>query len=290
MKNWTADSTLSSPNITTTSPYTQNITNSSSQVIIDIKPLLSTNKIYEVYVGYVVALMRDSKSKNAFFMTFQLPNQKSSDNLFMQRNVACSLFYYNQYYNYNLLFYGGVVRGGNDTLFVTVLSYLIDINGNFPEKVNLNVWIGISFSSTSHAGRDMIVFISDNYTTLDLYSLYYSAPYLDTSPNIKGTYDVVDIGDSNSYFQGNISYFYWSGASRPYNTGDVNGDELIMKKMSASISYSIGYNPSVTGAYSPLVVANKHNNTNSFSFNVAVWEGWLVLRLVGVVIGLVVLV
>ena len=157
-------------------------------------------------------------------MTFQLASQTASDNLFMQRNVACSLFYYNQYYNYNLMFYGGVVRDSNDTLFVTVLSYLVDANGSFPANVNLNVWIGITFSAYGHVGKDMIAFISDNYTTLDLHSIYYSAPFLDTSSNVKGTSDVISIGDSSIYTNGNASHFYWSSASRKYDTGDVNGD------------------------------------------------------------------
>ena len=169
-------------------------------------------------------MLLDDRSKNAFIMTFQLASQTASDNLFMQRNVACSLFYYNQYYNYNLMFYGGVVRDSNDTLFVTVLSYLVDANGSFPANVNLNVWIGITFSAYGHVGKDMIAFISDNYTTLDLHSIYYSAPFLDTSSNVKGTSDVISIGDSSIYTNGNASHFYWSSASRKYDTGDVNGD------------------------------------------------------------------
>ncbi len=43
-------------------------------------------------------------------MTFQIYGQKASDNLLMQRNVGCALFYYKQYKNYNLLFYGGAIR------------------------------------------------------------------------------------------------------------------------------------------------------------------------------------
>jgi hypothetical protein len=91
-------------------------------------------------------------------MTFQVEGQIASDNLLMQRNVVCSLFYYKQYYNYNLLFYGGTVRGGNDTLFLHALSYLKNIDGSFPfdslgvSTLDLNVWIGITFSPYGHAG------------------------------------------------------------------------------------------------------------------------------------------
>lgn len=263
-----------------------------TQILIDIKNLTDTNKIYETYVGYVPDLLTDSRSKNAFFMTFQLTNQTSSDNLFMQRNVACCLFYYKQYQNYNLIFYGGVVRGGNDTLFVHVLSYLYDSNASsIPSNVtslNLNVWIGISYSAYGHPGRDAMVFISDNYTTWDMYSLYYAAPYLDTSLNILGTSDVIDTGDSNSHSSVNTSFFYWTGGSRKYVTGDTYGDEILMKKMNATMSYSIGYNPS-TGPYSPLVAANKHNFTSSFYFNVAVWESHILLKLLTLVMSYVVL-
>lgn len=168
-------------------------------------------------------MLADPRTKNSFFMTYQFTNQSASDNLLMQRNVACFLFYYQQYYNYNLLFYGGAVRGGNDTLFIHVLSYLVDSNGA-PANVSLNVWIGITYSLSGHPGRDMMVFISDNYTTFDMFSHYYSAPYLDTSPNVKGTVDVIDIGDSNIYGKGASTYFYWSGGSRKYETGDSLGD------------------------------------------------------------------
>lgn len=43
-----------------------------------------------------------------------------------------------------------------------------------------------------------------------------------------------------------------------------------MKKMNATLGYAIGYNPS-TGPYSPLLVENKHNYSNTVYFNVAVW-------------------
>jgi hypothetical protein len=91
-------------------------------------------------------------------------------------------------------------------MFITVLSYLVDSNNNFPlntttniSTVNLNVWIGISFSQLGHPAKDAIVFISENSTTADMFSIYYAAPYYDVSPNIMGTMDVIDTGDSNTY-------------------------------------------------------------------------------------------
>jgi hypothetical protein len=103
-----------------------------------------------------------------------------------------------------------------------------------------------------------------------MYSIYYTAPFYDTSPNIKGTVDVIDIGDSNNYNQDKNVHYYWTGASRKYITDDKYGDDAIIKKMNTSISYAIGYNPS-TGPYSPAVAANKHDYYNSFYFNVELW-------------------
>lgn len=70
-------------------------------------------------------------------------------------------------------------------MFFHVLSYLEDTTGAFPTIVNLNAWIGISLSR-SHAGRDMMAFITANSTIMDMYSLYYHSPYLDKSPNVEG--------------------------------------------------------------------------------------------------------
>lgn len=278
MNQFSSDATLLSQNKTSSTTYASaNSKISTTQVQIDIKPLIQTNTIYELYLGYQVNLRSSSKTKNGFFMTFQVQGQNSSDNLLMQRNVVCSLFYYKQYKNYNLLFYGGTIRDKNETMFLSVLSYLRDNSGNLPldsttkiSTINLNVWIGITFSAYGHSGRDAIVFISDNSTTVDMYSIYYAAPYFDVSPNIKGTVDVIDTGDSNTYNQDKNVHYYWSGASRKYETGDDFGDEAIIKKMNSTLSYSIAYNPS-TGPYSPALAANKHNYFNTFPFNVELW-------------------
>ena len=183
MQSWAADATLLG-NKTSAQDYTAATysTITTTQVLINLQSLLITSYIYEIYVGYVANLLADSRTKNAFFMTYQFANQETSDNLFMQRNVFCNLFYKNQYLNYNFLFYGGVVRGGNDTLFLHALTYLIDSSETvYPTNESLNVWIGISFGTFAHASRDMIAFVSDTFQTLDLFSLYYAAPYLDTS-------------------------------------------------------------------------------------------------------------
>jgi hypothetical protein len=162
-------------------------------------------------------------------------------------------------------------------MFLHALSYLTDYSGNLPldsstkiSTINLNVWIGLTFSAYGHPGRDAIVFISDNSSTMDMYSIYYAAPYYDVSPNIQGTFDVIDMGDSNIFNQGKNVHYYWTGASRKYVTGDDFGDETIIKKMNSTISYSIAYNPS-TGPYSPALAANKHNFYNKFPFNVELW-------------------
>jgi hypothetical protein len=134
----------------------------------------------------------------------------------------------------------------------------------------------------------MIAFISDNSSTLDLYSIYYAAPYYDVSPNIKGTLDVVDIGDSNIYNQDKNVHYYWTGASRKYITDDIYGDDPIIKKMNTSLSYAIGYNPS-TGPYSPTVAANKHDYYNSFYFNIELWESALLCSFLSFLISCLIL-
>lgn len=160
----------------------------------------------------------------------------------MQRHVKCFQYYYLKYINVNLLFYGGTVRGGNNTMFFSVLSYLQDETGNFA-SIDLNAWIGISLAQ-SHAGRDMMAFLTKGTTVLDMYSLYYSAPYLDDSSNVLGSNDVMLYADSLSYLSNNIQFFYWGTAVRKYDTGDIMGDEIIMKKMNSSFCFAVAYSSS----------------------------------------------
>ena len=94
-----------------------------SQVAITFTSYVSVNKIYEVYAGYQVNLGNDPSAKNAFFNTFKIANQTSSDDLMAQRHPACFEFFYKNYINYNIVFYGGTIRGGNETMYFHVLSY-----------------------------------------------------------------------------------------------------------------------------------------------------------------------
>jgi hypothetical protein len=178
--------------------------------VTDISTAANKPKIYEVYAGYTDALQTQTRTKNAFFHTFRIASQTDSDDLFMQRNPVCFLYFYQNYYNYNLVFYGGVVRSNNETMFFHVLSYLQAVNGSFPTTTNLNAWIGLSLSS-SHASRDMFAFITANSTIMDLFSLFYHSPYLDMSPNVDGTFDLQAVGDSTTYTKGATTYYYWGG-------------------------------------------------------------------------------
>lgn len=135
-----------------------------------LNSLLKPNSIYELNVGYMVDLSNDPMMKQVYFHTYKSANQTASDNLLMQRNIECFQFYYLNDYNYNLVFYGGVLRNNQDVLFMHVLSVLTNT------KNVLNMWGGISFSM-SHAGRDMIGFSSKSGINYDLFSLYQSAPF-----------------------------------------------------------------------------------------------------------------
>lgn len=80
----------------------------------DISSASSKPKIYEIYAGYQDALqLNTAETKNAFFHTFRIINQTDSDDLFMQRNPVCFIFFSQSYYNYNLVFYGGAIRDTN---------------------------------------------------------------------------------------------------------------------------------------------------------------------------------
>lgn len=145
-------------------------------------------------------------------------------------------------------------------MYFHVLSYLQNVNGSFPTDANLNAWIGLSLSQ-SHAGRDMFAFITANSTVMDLYSLYYHSPFLDESPNVNGYYDLQQIGDSNTYTKGKTTFYYWGGLARLYFTGDVSGDENIIKKMNNTYCLGIGYSSlNNSYPYSPILQANKHDN------------------------------
>ena len=59
---------------------------------------------------------------------------------------------------------------------------------------------------------------------------------------------MMSIADSNTYTKGGNSFYYSATAVRKYDTGDVMGDEIIMKKMNSSYCYAVAYN-SGTGPF-----------------------------------------
>lgn len=115
MNTWTSDSNINTFSAKSSYPSSNaDLTSSNRQTQITITSLmLFDNKTYELYAGYQDRLQADSQTKNAFFSTFKLTSQTDNSNLMMQRNVACFLFFYYEYYNFNLLFYGGVIRKTN---------------------------------------------------------------------------------------------------------------------------------------------------------------------------------
>lgn len=140
-------------------------------------------------MGNAYNLAADTGSKLAFFQTFPpLGTIDQSSNIFMQRYFVCFQYYYNNYYNYNLVFYGGVVRHGINTMYIAYVTFLSSDTGTVMTTSSLNLWAGIDFSN-SHSSRDMIGFSSGYGYVYDLYSLYGSAPFNDSAININGTMD-----------------------------------------------------------------------------------------------------
>lgn len=243
-----------------------------------------------MYAGYVVNLRGGSVfTKNAFFNTFRIASQTASDDLMMSRNPHCFEFYHNQYVSINIVFYGGVIRGGNDTMFVHVLSYFLDSNGALvTTNVNLNGWIGFSFSK-SHATRDMVAFVTANSTIFDMYSLFYSAPYLDNSIHITGTDDIRSIADSAAYIGAQNTHYFFGGIARLYDTNDNMGDEIIRKKMNNTYCYAISFldtNNSFT--HSPTIIANMHNDYECFTSFVTLSESTIVISLLMLLITMII--
>lgn len=161
--------------------------------------------------------------KTVYFHTFRASTKASyfKTGLFMQRHFQCFQYYLNSKYNFNLIFYGGVVRGGQDVMFINFVSFLSQDGKTVDTNASLNIWGGLDYS-TSHAGRDMVGFSSGFGYTYDLMSLYASAPFNDTSLNINGTMDYVQTFSSNE--ESDIPFFIAVGGYRMYDTGDVYGD------------------------------------------------------------------
>jgi hypothetical protein len=93
----------------------------------------------------------------------------------MQRQAICYI-----YGNYvNLLFVGGVMRSGNSHYMAAFIAYE-------QSKKNFIQWVGLSFSKDK-VRRDMLGVFPSTARFDDLYSIYASAPFKDTSINVNGT-------------------------------------------------------------------------------------------------------
>jgi hypothetical protein len=141
-------------------------------------------------------------------------------NLLMPRNFQC--FIYNGYYATGL-FYGGVYRSTTPIMMIALVT--INLNSTI-----FGGWQGISFSS-DHAYRDMIGVVLNSGSITDLFSLYASAPYDDTSTNVGGTTDVYLISSTGLTNHQAFSSAYITQFYRNYDTGDSAGDEVIMYKV-----------------------------------------------------------
>ena len=126
------------------------------------------------------------------------------------------------------------------------LSFLSSDGIDVKTDTTLNMWGGMDYS-TSHAGRDMIGFSGYGFL-YDLYSLYASAPFNDTSDNINGTFDFVQ---TYSSYSGKLSHFVGVGGYRLYDTADINGDEIIRKKIDYQFCFASAYSVS-TSQITPL--------------------------------------
>lgn len=87
---WNSDYTLTNTvrnNQTTLSPSLVSI--GVSQVSININAYVQTDTIYEAWAGYTLDLGNSPLAKNAFFNTFKISTQTSSDDLMAQRHPHC---------------------------------------------------------------------------------------------------------------------------------------------------------------------------------------------------------
>jgi hypothetical protein len=84
-------------------------------------------------------------------------------------------------------------------------------------------WKGISFAK-DHAYRDMIGVVLNSGSITDLFSLYATAPYEDTSTNIGGSTDVYLISSTGLTNQQAYNSVYITQFYRNYDTGDTAGD------------------------------------------------------------------
>jgi hypothetical protein len=231
---------------------------------------LFNNTIYELVVGNSLNLATDGGTKLVYFHTFKAAGTTvyTTSGIFMQRYYQCYQYYFNADYNYNLIFYGGVVRAGNNVMYIHFLSFLSKDATTVDTSTKLNIWGGLGFS-TSHASRDMVGFSSGYGYTYDLYSLYAAAPFNDTSLNINGTDDYVQCFTSNE--KSVIPTFIAVGGYRNYDTMDTLGDEIIRKKINYKFCYAVAYSTSTTVAIQPTDQV-KHSFVDCWIPNITVWE------------------
>ena len=134
----------------------------------------------------------------------------------MQKHYACFYNYHQTDYHFSLIFYGGVLRNSDNIMYMAFLSYLSsDLTGYKPTNtLQLSMWGCLSFAR-SHAAREMICHSSSFDEAFDMYSLYYTAPFHDTSINIKGKADVGVLGASTNRTV-DAPYFYYISKFRKY--------------------------------------------------------------------------
>lgn len=108
--------------------------------------------------------------------------------------------------------------------------YFIAVVNYHKSETDFLIWEGLSFSRDKVL-RDMVGFYPSQGYCEDLFSLYASAPYLDTSANINGTDDYNTIGTSDSGMVSNMAWFYFMQVYRYYDTADTQGDEILAYKI-----------------------------------------------------------
>lgn len=165
---------------------------------------------------------------------------------------------------------GGVVRESSAIYIIALISY--NNQNNFGN--NFLMWAGVSFSKDK-AGRDMVGIYPYSGDFDDLYSLYASAPFLDTSTNINGTEDYILLSSSGATLY-KTSSIYFTQIYRKYDTGDSNGDEVLMFKiknqycLAAYFTNDISQYDSMYGSY-----ADKdymHQLLECFTPSLDLWE------------------
>lgn len=85
---------------------------------------------------------------------------------------------------------GGVFRGGKDVFIISFINYHL-------KKEEFLSWQALSFSN-GKVNRDYLGVFASKAVVMDLFSLYKTAPFMDTSLNIGGRNDWILTGTSSS--------------------------------------------------------------------------------------------